>query len=99
VSPLFAVTLTGVTVGFAVAAGVAAAVAALLEAKRNAGRSPRYLTALRLLLGHFTRGREQQAVSAINAGQVVEFMDQLPTSGVGKILKRELKEDFKDKLN
>jgi acyl-CoA synthetase (AMP-forming)/AMP-acid ligase II len=31
--------------------------------------------------------------------KVIEFVDELPTSGVGKILKRELKEILKDKLN
>jgi len=30
--------------------------------------------------------------------KVIEFMDQLPTSGVGKVLKRELKEMMKDEL-
>ena len=40
----------------------------------------------------------KEKVAPYKVPKVVEFMDQLPTSGVGKILKRELKEDFKDML-
>lgn len=40
----------------------------------------------------------KEKVAPYKVPKVVEFMDQLPTSGVGKILKRELKENFKDKL-
>ncbi len=40
----------------------------------------------------------KEKVAPYKVPKVVEFMDQLPTSGVGKILKRELKDDFKDKL-
>ncbi len=40
----------------------------------------------------------KEKVAPYKVPRVVEFMDQLPTSGVGKILKRELREDMKDKL-
>ena len=40
----------------------------------------------------------KEKVAPYKVPKVVEFMDQLPTSGVGKILKRELREDMKDKL-
>jgi long-chain acyl-CoA synthetase len=40
----------------------------------------------------------KEKVAPYKVPKVIEFMDQLPTSGVGKILKRELKDDFKDKL-
>jgi len=40
----------------------------------------------------------KERVAPYKVPKVIEFVDQLPTSGVGKILKRELKEQFKDKL-
>jgi len=40
----------------------------------------------------------RENVAPYKVPKVIEFVDQLPTSGVGKILKRELKEMAKDKL-
>jgi long-chain acyl-CoA synthetase len=40
----------------------------------------------------------QETVAPYKVPKVIEFMDQLPTSGVGKILKRELKETMKENL-
>jgi long-chain acyl-CoA synthetase len=37
-------------------------------------------------------------VAPYKVPKVIEFVDQLPTSGVGKILKRELREMAKDIL-
>ena len=40
----------------------------------------------------------KEKVAPYKVPKVIEFVEQLPQSGVGKILKRELKEQFKDKL-
>jgi integrase len=54
---------------------VAEAVKALADAKAVASRSPRYTDSLRILLGHFTRGREAQRIAAVSHAELEAFLD------------------------
>ena len=57
-----------------VSVGLSSAIAQLLEAKRASGCRPVYLTNLRQCLEAFARGREAQAVGAITAADVEDWL-------------------------